>query len=405
MEIRRYLGILRKYWWILLAAFSLTLISTLIFVSRQPWIYESRTTSVMRPYTSIAGGDEAIRVVDTLSRRVEISTTYAEIANSELIKEQSIARLSLSAQERKGLKIKSKVVAGTNVIEIRVQGTDPILVRDLANAVSGETYDYVRNLYNVFELEPLDQAEIPKKPIGPNKTLNLALGGIFGLMLGTGLVFLLEYLNEPSPGDINFNILDPETGAYNKPYFMLRLRQEMSRAVRQDYSLSLALIKISQRGFLKGHRYQVPADKALQIITYVLGDNLRHEDILAHLGKSTFALFLPDTSVEATIDLLESVRSQIGLLSPLEYEGDKGRFLCTSVGITTYQDSGSGMTEDELLAQAIYALEGAETAVLGKVNTFFQIVTYSAKDSSSNNSHSEIPAKVVAGSLHDGSIG
>jgi len=45
------------------------------------------------------------------------------------------------------------------------------------------------------DIRVIDEARIPKSPIKPNKKLNLAIGGILGLMLGVMLVFFMEYMD------------------------------------------------------------------------------------------------------------------------------------------------------------------------------------------------------------------
>lgn len=45
------------------------------------------------------------------------------------------------------------------------------------------------------DIRVIDEARIPKYPIKPNKKLNLAIGGILGLMLGVMLTFFMEYMD------------------------------------------------------------------------------------------------------------------------------------------------------------------------------------------------------------------
>ena len=45
------------------------------------------------------------------------------------------------------------------------------------------------------DIRVIDEARIPKDPIKPNKKLNLAIGGILGLMMGVMLVFFMEYMD------------------------------------------------------------------------------------------------------------------------------------------------------------------------------------------------------------------
>ena len=88
MELKDYVRIVRKRWWVVVATFAATTLLTIVFVSAQPSVYESKATLVVQPSTSIS--DDAVRAIDILSRRVEITTTYANIAESRLIKDRAI---------------------------------------------------------------------------------------------------------------------------------------------------------------------------------------------------------------------------------------------------------------------------------------------------------------------------
>ena len=356
MELKLYLRMLMRRWWLILGAFLLTLIPTIILVNRQPWIYEAKSSFVIRPRASFAAGEkELVDAVDTLSRRTEINTTFAEIADSSFIKQRAIDRLGLSAQERKGLRVNGKVIAGANVLEIVVESPDPGIAADFANTVGLETTDYVAGLYDVFELEPLDEAKIPSGPASPNKPLNIALGGIFGLLLGVGFAFLIEYLQEPIPEDRSFNIIDAETGVYNEPYFRLRLRQEVGRAARSANTFSVAFLKSSYRNRASGASRPFPVDKAVSCLVAALGQERWDENILAHLGDSTFALLLSDISGETAKKLLEDLQAKVRSFA--QENMNKGDKVYTSVGITTYHSGEHA--EEEIWERVATALEKA----------------------------------------------
>ena len=370
MELKLYLRILLAKWWLILIAVVITVVPTYIYVNNQPWVYEADATFVIRPRASSDGNEsDFVKAVDTLSNRVEINTTFAQVASSENLKQRAVNSLGLEGSERKGLSVSSRVIAGTNVLEIAVQGPDPAIVRDVAEAIGIETVNYISSLYDVFELEPLDLPEQSNKPVSPNKTLNIVVGAFFGVLLGISLIFLLEYLKESDTEDLSFNIIDLDTGVYSKTYFMMRLRQEMSRAWRNRYSLSVALIEVNNRSLASGNAQQISAAKALPQVTVALGPNLRDEDILAHLGDSIFALLLPDMPGKAAKDLLEEVRAKIGLLSPDEMGSEKGLTVYSAIGIATYHQ-GDHIDEEAFLVQAAEALTEAGAATYGKVSLY-----------------------------------
>ena len=96
MELKAYLQILMKMWWVIVLIFFITLLATFIFTRNQPELYESSATFVVRPLaSSTVERNELATMIDTLSRRVEINTTYAEIAKSNLIRKGAIERLNL----------------------------------------------------------------------------------------------------------------------------------------------------------------------------------------------------------------------------------------------------------------------------------------------------------------------
>ena len=72
------------------------------------------------------------------------------------------------------------------------------MAKDFANTIGSKTVDYVKSLSEVYDLEPLDEAVAPRSPFLPNRALNIALGAIFGLILGVGIAFLVEYLQMPT---------------------------------------------------------------------------------------------------------------------------------------------------------------------------------------------------------------
>lgn len=364
MELKTYFRILLRKWWIVLPAFLVTFTSTVVFTFTQVPVYQTTATFLVTPNTSLGDVKSFVNGLDILSRRPEIATTYAEVANSRSIKNQAAEELKLSSEQKESLSVESQLQAGTNMVIITVEGNDPTLVRDFANTIGAQTVAYVQELYEAYELRLLDNATLPRIPIKPDLKLNLALGAILGLALGGGLTFLSEYLQTPLENVANFGILDPQTGVYNKRYFMQRLKEELSRAGRNTYPLSLALMKIDCFGGVNSSSAPISGE-ALHKVATLLKKYLREEDVMARFNETVFAFLLPDTPGEKAQEVMERLQTRI-TWTPFEMEKSDVQLNLSGVaGVVTYQYNGTGY--DELLAKAQQALEEAEISGYEKI--------------------------------------
>lgn len=367
MELKRYFNILLKRWWLLLGSFLVVFLGVLLLTFRQPFIYEAKTTFVMRPRSEFIVSDEFVRALDVVSRRVEINTTFAEVVGSRLIKNEAIEQLNLSPEQRQGLSVSGRVIGGTNILEVTAQGRDPAIVRDFANAVGNRTVDYVGRLYDVFELEPLDEAILPRTPVSPKPALNLVLGAVFGLALGAGLVFLLEYLRMPHYDKDSFNVLDRETGAFNKSYLLHRLWQEMSRSKRNKYPLAMGMIKI-EIGNSDEEDVDYKQIEALRLVQILSAKVLRPEDLMARWDDNTLAILLPDMTEERAQLFMEELNLKIESISQ-EVGGDHHELVLRStVSAVSYDNY--RMKQELFMEQAVQAIEEATSHAASRNKKF-----------------------------------
>jgi len=362
VEAKVYLRVLLKKWWIVIPAFLITLVSGIVFTFTKTPMYSATTSYVVVPSSSFSDKGSFANGLDMLGRRDEIATTFAEIASSRRIKQ--LATESLSLELGPNYTITSKLRAGTNIIEVTAQGPDPVAVRDLANAVGSAIEQYVQGLYEVFVLVPLDEATTPIGPVSPNVVLNLALAAALGLVLGACLAFLAEYLEAPLTSAISMNIIDDETGVYNREYFLRRLGEEMVRARRNRYPLSLGLMRIDNLSMIKGTDSPKVRAEMLRQVAMMANQYLREEDIVARLDRDTLALILPDTTGENAKALMEYLQTRVAWTPFQSSTGGVKINLKSVVGITAY--SHNGTSRDELVAIAGRALQLAEVEDEGK---------------------------------------
>lgn len=84
----------------------------------------------------------------------------------------------------------------TEVIMVSVKNQDPRLIADIANSIMRVAPEVIRETVEVGSINVLDEAKEPAFPLigRKNSPLNLAIGGILGLMLGGFIVLLLNFL-------------------------------------------------------------------------------------------------------------------------------------------------------------------------------------------------------------------
>lgn len=289
MDLSRYWAVVRDHWVFFVGGLVITALLASVFALNQPDVYRSSATFVVRP--RVVEGSEVVRAIDTLNRSVEIGSTYAFIARSDLIKD--LARDTLD-DEVGSVSIGADLIPGTNVVEIVATGQDPVDTATMAEAVGQETVAYVANLQDAFELVPLDSAEVPDDPFSPNRSLTIAFGVLFGLGVGFLMAMAAQLAKEWRQRPTREDVTDTYTGVYSEEYFNAKFRQEVLRAKRRRRSFSLGLMK-----FAADHRthQSVPSQPVLRQVAVVLQGMVGPEEIIAYLGDGVFGVIMLEYDV------------------------------------------------------------------------------------------------------------
>ncbi len=366
MELKAYLQILLNKWWVLVPVFLITFTATLYQTYTETPIYETSATYTidLNPEV-ITDIRNTINILSLVSREEAIGGTFVEIASSRTVRNE--ARDAQGLDSLAGYKISANVLAGSTVMQITVSGPDAVIARDTANTVGLITIQKISEKGELFNLSILDEAPLRGNPISPVVSRNLALGAVFGLVLGAGLAFLAEYLTANRLKDvIAMNIMDVETSAMNKRYFMQRLNQEMIRAKRNQYPLSLALLKIEHLDMLEGPNNSIVRTEFLRQIVARLGQYLREEDLLAYLQENVFAILLLDTSGENAKSIVEYFQTRIAWTDFNSEMSDIKLSLSSTAGVVSYNHN--GIAQDEFLSQAERALRLAAVSEQGRAH-------------------------------------
>jgi capsular polysaccharide biosynthesis protein len=367
VELRTYLSALRRHWRLALLAIIGVMAGTVAYTANQQPLYEASARYIVKPAAQLGtrNDEQFVTALALLSGRTEIATTFAEAANSRSIHDEAAERLALSPEQRSAVEVRSRVVVGTNILEITGQGADPTLVTAFANAVGERTVSYVSSLYEVLELQLLDPAAFPNQPVQPRWLVNIALGGVLAVVLAISLVFLAELRGAPAE-EASGALLDRESGAFSHHYFGARLREEVSRSSRNGQPVAVALVDVDPNGALERssprHRQQ-----ALERIVGLARSGLRDEDVVARLDDELLGVLLPETGEDGARERIALLRRSFASaavdLSPGDPAAECLRENVAGVAAFDGRERATGSSGPvELLARARLALDDARAA-------------------------------------------
>lgn len=194
MELRQYIDILKRGWWIIVAMM-LAISGLGVFYSySQTPIYESTANFVVNPTLQVNQTGDVLYSLDTLASRTTLATTYANILGSRTTVESAATALRVSPTVMENYTVSALVLPDSNIIQLTVDGHSPELAADLANHIGKIGEQNVRNLQEIYELRLVDKAVPNYEPISPNHPVDITLSVMVGIAGGLAFVTLREIL-------------------------------------------------------------------------------------------------------------------------------------------------------------------------------------------------------------------
>lgn len=148
----------------------------------------------------------------------DLVNTYSVIVKSPTILDKVIEQLNLK-QTTKQLSEQLTVNSEENsqVFNVAIDNEDPAKATTIVNTIAEVFQKQIPNIMDVDNASILSKADLgpDPAPVKPNPTLNMALALVVGLMIGVGLAFLLEYLDNTvkSEEDVEKQLGLPVLGA------------------------------------------------------------------------------------------------------------------------------------------------------------------------------------------------
>lgn len=155
-----------------------------------------------------------------------ITSTMVEAVNTRpiaygVIRKQGLSISADSFQEN----LSAEQIEDTQFIEVSYKDSDPEMAQRIVNTVGAVFSDKISEISpsaNAIAATVWETAVVPDSPVSPNPARNVILALVLGVMLGVGLAFLLDYLDDDwsSPEEVETVSGVPTFGAI--PAFKVR---------------------------------------------------------------------------------------------------------------------------------------------------------------------------------------
>lgn len=341
MEIKLYLRMLQRSWWMVvltaLAAVGAALVASYLSTP----IYSSTASYIISPNpTYLKNGVDynLIYSLDTLDKRT-IITTYAEVLNSARMYEDTFQALRLPPSDLNRYSYSAVVLPSTDIIQFTVQGPDPKTVAAITENMGQRAVTYVEALYQVYDMGLLDPASVATAPTSPQPLRDAGVALAVGLVLGAALALLNELLRTPFRNFMEKRTLDDESLALNRVTFENSLK-DVALLSKKDFCL--CLVQLDGLRDYVGVLPQASMETVLRQVTQVLREQLRGNDLVGRWDQLDFSVLLSGTPGDAALNTMTRVCHALSAPIKLDVSGED---LCLDpkIGIAQYKAGDSDL--------------------------------------------------------------
>ncbi|MHA6481496.1 YveK family protein [Paenibacillus sp. strain BS8-2] len=239
LDLRQYITIIRKRLPFILILVLVSSVTAAIFslYFKDP-LYEASTKIIVNQTQSqLATGQLDLNQINTNIRMID---TYKEIIKTPAILDkvaEGYPELGLTAEQLADM-IRVSSVNNTQVMTLVVEDTEYRKAADTVNAVSNVFREEIQHIFKVENVSILNEADPEREPgpVSPNVPLNIAIAFVVSLMVGVGIVFLREYLDDTIKTEADvMEYLGQPTLAMISKVNMEELAENQSRRAAKPY--------------------------------------------------------------------------------------------------------------------------------------------------------------------------
>ncbi|MDV4150299.1 Wzz/FepE/Etk N-terminal domain-containing protein [Clostridium sp. AL.422] len=184
---------LKKRW---LMIVSITLIATIASAVFSFFIIKPQYEASTKVFIGKDESDNQSYSQNDVLMYQKLMKTYSEAIKTKDLISRGLKGTSLDLEPSNVLNNLTVVtVADTQILQIKYKSKNPEEVKTVIDKVSDEFIKTSKELVPNGNIKIIEAVELPDKPVSPNKKMNIAIAFLLGLMVGVGLAFLLEFLD------------------------------------------------------------------------------------------------------------------------------------------------------------------------------------------------------------------
>jgi capsular polysaccharide biosynthesis protein len=122
-----------------------------------------------------------------------LTNDVAKLLKSDRIINQVGSEMGI--EELKGYSVSVTSETTSRVITLSVTGPDPQTAADIVNKMIEDVSGVAQSVMNVESVNPVDMAQAPEKPSGPNRLLYTLVAFVAGLFAAIAIVVVSDMLN------------------------------------------------------------------------------------------------------------------------------------------------------------------------------------------------------------------
>ncbi len=177
---------------------SITLIAMIVSGIVSYFVITPEYKSSTQILVNQAKDDETLYNYNEVQTNIQLVNTYSVILKSAAILNEVKTNLSLNISVSElNEKISVENAQNSQIMTVSVTDSNPTIALEIANQTAKVFEKEIKKLMSVDNVSVLPLADDQEKqaPISPNPPLNIAIAAVVGLIIGIGLAFLLDYLD------------------------------------------------------------------------------------------------------------------------------------------------------------------------------------------------------------------